>query len=175
MNRVKIQVTVAFLLALSLFAPALPNTAQDTEPTDRPFPGVPATTATAPAEPTDRPFPGQAAATTAPPAEPTNRPFPGQSAATAEPPQQPVTTEEGQTELPAGEDRTATPSFEDVLATAAAAEQQIAELQAEISRLNTELAAAQSDNGATLFALVIIVVGVLIALGVFFGLRRGAG
>jgi hypothetical protein len=59
-----------------------------------------------------------------------------------------------------------------VLATADASQVELARLKAEIESLRSDLAAAQVDNGATTFALVIIVVGMLLALAVFFGLRR---
>lgn len=45
--------------------------------------------------------------------------------------------------------------------------------QDQITALQNELAAAQGDNGATLYAVIIIIVGFLLAFGVFFGLRRG--
>ena len=44
---------------------------------------------------------------------------------------------------------------------------------AQIKALQDQLAANQGDKGATLYAVVIIVIGILLAFGVFFGLRRG--
>ena len=38
--------------------------------------------------------------------------------------------------------------------------------------LQDQLAAAQTDKGATLYAIVIVVIGALLAFAVFFGLRR---
>lgn len=109
-------------------------------------------------EPTDRPFPG--AQVTA-----TDRPFPG-AAATAISPTAEATTQP--------EEASATPELAsaDIQATASAALAQVAQLESERDALQVELEAAQSDNAATTFAIVIIVVGVLLAFAVFFGLRR---
>lgn len=125
------------------------------EPTDRPFPTA-AVTATV--EPTDRPFPiAQATAT--------DRPFPAAATSTVE-----------VTESSNGQavDEEATPELglADVQATANAAQAQITQLEAERDSLLSDLEASRTDNGATTFALVIIVVGVLLSLAVFFGLRR---
>lgn len=125
------------------------------EPTDRPFPAAQAT-------PTDRPFPAAAATATV---EPTDRPFPAAATAAAEPTGRSdaqVTDEEATPEL----------LLADIQATANAAQAQITQLEAERDRLLSDLEASRTDNGATTFALVVIVVGVLLALAVFFGLRR---
>lgn len=45
--------------------------------------------------------------------------------------------------------------------------------QEQIKALQDQLAATQGDHGATLYAVVIIVIGLLLAFAVFFGLRRG--
>ena len=46
-------------------------------------------------------------------------------------------------------------------------------LQTENKSLQDQLAAAETDKGATLYAIVIVVIGALLAFAVFFGLRRG--
>lgn len=125
------------------------------EPTDRPFP---AAVVTATVEPTDRPFP--AAQATA-----TDRPFPAAATSTVE------ATESSDGEA-ANEETTPELLLADVQATANAAQAQITQLEAERDSLLADLDASQADNGATTFALVIIVAGVLLALAVFFGLRR---
>jgi hypothetical protein len=144
------------ILLVAVLLVAVPVMAQgDAEPTDRPFPAV---AATATVEPTDRPFP--AAQATA-----TDRPFPIAATAAVEPTASPdVST--------ADEEATPELLMADVLATADASQVELARLKAEIESLRSDLAAAQVDNGATTFALVIIVVGMLLALAVFFGLRR---
>lgn len=121
------------------------------EPTDRPFPVVPTG---APAEPTDRPFPGSATAA----AEPTERAFPATTTAADA--------------IVAATSVTLEPQAADIQATAGAALAQVAQLQIERAELLQQLDAAQTDNNATLFALVIIIIGVILALAVFFGLRR---
>jgi len=125
------------------------------EPTDRPFP---AAAATATVEPTDRPFPAAQA-------NATDRPFPAAATATGE-----VTESSDEQEV----DVEITPELllADVQATANAAQAQITQLEAERDSLLSDLESSRTDNGATTFALVIIVVGVLLALAVFFGLRR---
>lgn len=118
------------------------------EPTDRPFPAAQATS-------TDRPFPvAKATATESSSAVPT-------SESTENPDANGVNTE-------------ITPQLllADVQATANAAQAQITQLEAERVSLLADLEASQTDNGATIFALVIIVIGMLLALAVFFGLRR---
>ncbi len=64
---------------------------------------------------------------------------------------------------------TATPlplSASDAIAT-------ITNQQAQIKALQDQLASTQGDKGATIYAVVIIVIGTLLAFAVFFGLRRG--
>lgn len=130
----------------------LPFVAAAQEPTDRPFPAVPATA-------TERAFPVA-------PATATKRAFP--TAATTDP------EATANTAINAS-DAEATPELllADVQATANAAEARVAQLESERESLRTELEASQADNGATTFALAIIVIGVVLALAVFFGLRRG--
>lgn len=156
--------TVFLIAIVALLLFAIPALAQDSQPTDRPFPVRATATPEAQTTPTDRPFPGQAqSAATA-----TDRPFPGQvQSAPATATTAPVTPE-------STEELDATPelSVDDALATASAAQAEVGRLQERVTSLSTELEAAQSDNGATLFALVIIGIGVLLALAVFFGLRR---
>lgn len=123
------------------------------EPTDRPFP---AAVVTATVEPTDRPFP--AAQATA-----TDRAFPAAATVIA------TTSSDEQATV---EEKTPELLLVDVQATANAAQAQITRLEAERDSLLSDLEASRTDNGATTFALVIIVVGVLLALAVFFGLRR---
>lgn len=144
MKKITVYLLYSFLL-LSLIGWTQSVFAQDAEPTDRPFPGA----VTSPdAAPTDRPFPGAAATNT--------EAFNNEPTAT-------VTDAETTPEL----------LIADIQATADAAQAQIVQLETERDSLLTELEASQTDNGATTFALVIIVIGVLMALGVFFGLRRG--
>jgi hypothetical protein len=45
--------------------------------------------------------------------------------------------------------------------------------QAQIKALQDQLASKQGDNGATLYAVVIIALGIILAFAVFFGLKRG--
>ena len=45
--------------------------------------------------------------------------------------------------------------------------------QVQIKALQDQLASAQGDKGATLYAVVIIAIGALLAFAVFFGLKRG--
>lgn len=58
------------------------------------------------------------------------------------------------------------PGVSDAMAT-------ITSQQTQIKALQDQLASKQGDNGATLYAVVIIVLGVLLAFAVFFGLKRG--
>ncbi|NWG16231.1 MAG: hypothetical protein HXY41_06305 [Chloroflexi bacterium] len=139
---------LCFLMGVLL----LPLVVLAQEPTDRPFP---AAAVTATVEPTDRPFP--AAQATA-----TDRPFPAAATATVEATERSDVTVEATSEL----------LLADVQATADAAQARITQLEAERDRLLSELEASRTDNGAATFALVVIVVGVLLALAVFFGLRR---
>ncbi|MEO8392187.1 MAG: hypothetical protein ABI700_04265 [Chloroflexota bacterium] len=126
--------------------------AQDT-PTQRPFPArATATPDTATVETTADVVQGQ----------PTERSFPVR--ATANSPTATVeTTAEATVVLTTG----------DALATASAAQVTAAQLVTENKSLQDQLAAAQTDKGATLYAIVIVVIGALLAFGVFFGLRRG--
>lgn len=138
-------------LCVLLCAAVLPVAVTAQEATDRPFP-------TAAATATDRPFPGVSASAT-------DRPFPVASTPATQSVANPAVTSP-----------TVEPSPElllvDIQATANAAQAQIVLLEAEREGLRAELAASQSDNGATTFAIVIIVLGVLLATAVFFGLRR---
>ena len=45
--------------------------------------------------------------------------------------------------------------------------------QVQIKALQDQLASVQGDKGATLYAVVIIAIGALLAFAVFFGLKRG--
>lgn len=45
--------------------------------------------------------------------------------------------------------------------------------QVQIKALQDQLASAQGDKGATVYAVVIIAIGALLAFAVFFGLKRG--
>ncbi len=129
--------------------------AQDT-PTDRPFPAAATKAATAEA-PTQRPFPGVVRATAVPAiAATTSVPPTAAVAETAE------STSEATVELTTG----------DALATASAAQATADSLQTENKSLQDQLAAAETDKGATLYAIVIVVIGALLAFAVFFGLRR---
>jgi hypothetical protein len=67
---------------------------------------------------------------------------------------------------------TAALTLDDAVATAAAAQATADSLSAENKTLQESLASAQTDKGATVFAVVIIVIGLLLAFAVFFGLRR---
>lgn len=145
------KLTKALYLTLFISLLLFPVLALAQEATDRPFPAVQATA-------TDRPFPAVQATAT-------DRPFPAVATPAVD------TTEEAAAVLVEAE---TTPEFllADVQATASAAQAQIAQLESERDVLQTELEASQADNGATTFALVIIIVGVLLAFAVFFGLRR---
>ncbi len=148
MNRTKPPRSLVFLLIIFLMQATLTSYAQDTEPTERPFPGQSQSV------------------------EPTNRPFPDQNtpSANVDSTNSPIATTEDTAPALVGDDFVLT--VDNALATAAAAEQTVTVLQADVERLTTELEASQADNGATTFAVVIIVVGILLALAVFFGLRR---
>lgn len=148
MNRTKVAPPFIFLLIMFLMLGTFTSYAQDTQPTDRPFPGQSQSV-----DPTDRPFPGQ------------NTP-----SFSVDSTNSPVVTPENATPIPVVDDLNL--SVDNALATAAAAEQTVTNLQADVERLTADLEASQADNGATTFALVIIVVGMLLALAVFFGLRR---
>ena len=153
---------VIILLGTGLTGGFLTKTlAQDT-PTERPFP-VAATRTPAPLspspsqqQPTERPFPGVRA--TAKSSVPTVE-------ATVE------TTVESTAETTA--ESTVALTTGDALATAAAAQSAADQLRTENKSLQDQLASAQTDKGATLYAIVIVVIGVLLAFAVFFGLRRG--
>ena len=143
---------VVLLLFLGLTSSFVTRSlAQDT-PTERPFP-VAATHTPAPSSPSSSQPQGQ----------PTERPFPGvratvkSAAATVE------TTAEATVEATA--EATTALTTGDALATAE-------QLRAENKTLQDQLASAQTDKGATLYAIVIVVIGALLAFGVFFGLRR---
>lgn len=157
--------TVFMIAIVALLLFAVPALAQDNQPTDRPFPVRATATPEAQSTPTERPFPGQAQSA---PATATDRPFPGQAQSA------PATATTAPVTPKSTEETDATPelSVDDALATASAAQAEVGRLQERVTSLSTELEAAQSDNGATLFALVIIGIGVLLALAVFFGLRR---
>ena len=64
------------------------------------------------------------------------------------------------------------PSATGSLLSAADAMATITAQQTQIKSLQDQLSAGQGDKGATLYALVIIVIGLLLAFAVFFGLRR---
>ena len=139
---------VLMLLSMSLIGSFSTQLLAQETATDRPFPVI-ATRTPAPTsiQPTDRPFPAAAsrAATVA-----------ATATETAE------STEEGTAELTTG----------DALATASAAQATVAQLSTENKSLKDQLDAAQTDKGATLYAIVIVVIGTLLAFAVFFGLRR---
>ena len=101
--------------------------------------------------------------------DPTDVPFPT-SAATATPAVPVKATAEATTEVTA--ESTAALTIDDALATSAAAISEADRLRAENKTLQETAASAQSDKGATLYALVIVVIGLLLAFAVFFGLRR---
>jgi len=63
-------------------------------------------------------------------------------------------------------------TIDDALATSAAAISESDRLRTENKALQETAASAQSDKGATLYALVIVVIGLMLAFAVFFGLRR---
>jgi hypothetical protein len=92
----------------------------------------------------------------------TDRPFPEATAA--------VQSSEATAE--ATVEATAPLTIDNAIATAAAAQSEADQLRAENKTLQDQLASAQVDNGATLYAVVIVVIGILLALAVFFGLRR---
>ncbi len=149
---------VVILIGLGLTGSFSSRTfAQDT-PTDRPFPAAATNAATAEA-PTQRPFPGIVRATAVPMAA---------AAATSVP----ATTAVAETGKSTAE-ATAELTTGDALATASAAQATADSLQTENKSLQDQLAAAETDKGATLYAIVIVVIGLLLAFAVFFGLRRG--
>ena len=141
---------VLMLLSISLIGSFSTQLLAQETPTDRPFPVI-ATRTPAPTsvQPTDRPFPAAA-----------SRAATATVAATAT--ETAESTEEGTAELTTG----------DALATALAAQATAAQLSTENKSLQDQLDAAQADKGATLFAIVIVVIGALLAFAVFFGLRR---
>jgi len=101
--------------------------------------------------------------------EPTDVPFPT-SAVTATPAATLEATQEATGEVSA--ESTAALTIDDALATSAAAISEADRLRTENKALQETAASAQSDKGATLYALVIVVIGLLLAFAVFFGLRR---
>jgi len=126
--------------------------------------------------PTNRPFPVSA---THPPAsaspsseqtaeQPTERPFPSVRATTQS------ATATSETTAEATSESTAELTMGDALATASAAQSEADQLRTQNQSLQDQLASAQTDKGATLYAIVIVVIGVLLAFAVFFGLRRGS-
>ncbi len=143
--------------------------------------GISLTKALAQETPTVRPFPARptsqvTAATVEPMAadqQPTARPFPARATS------QPTTTSVEATAVTTLEstagvtaESTAALTAGDALATASAAQAQADQLRADNKALQDQLASAQTDKGATLYAIVIVVIGALLAFGVFFGLRR---
>ncbi len=101
--------------------------------------------------------------------EPTDVPFPT-SVTTATANATAKTTLEATVEVTA--ESTAALTIDNALATSAAAISESDRLRTENKALQETAAAAQSDKGATLYALVIVVIGLLLAFAVFFGLRR---
>jgi hypothetical protein len=97
--------------------------------------------------------------------EPTDVPFPT-SAVTATPSVPVEATLEVTAEV------TAALTIDDALATSAAAISESDHLRTENKALQEAAASAQSDKGATLYALIIVVIGLMLAFAVFFGLRR---
>jgi hypothetical protein len=108
-------------------------------------------------DPTDRPFPTPVASPTVV-APPTERPFPTIAVTEAS-----ITAETTQ-EI----------TLPDAIATANSAQSQVIELQSQVDTLNKELEASKSDTGATTYAIVIVVLGIIMGLAVLFGLRGGA-
>ncbi len=139
-----------------------------------------ATTALAQDEPTDRPFPTAAAQTaipqvatsssgaadTAGSAEvtPTVRPFPSAVPTTAAP-ESATGSASVATASTAAAQQTPTLTNGDAMAT-------ITAMQSENKDLQDKLASAQGDKGATLYALVVVVIGLAFAFAVFFGLKQ---
>ena len=146
---------IVILLSLGLSGSFLTTSFAQETPTDRPFPVAATRVPASPAQATERPFPGVARATTQ--TQPTAAAVAATSETTAE------ATSETTAELTTG----------DALATAAAAQATADQLLTENKSLQDQLASAQTDKGATLYAIVIVVIGALLAFGVFFGLRRG--
>ena len=110
--------------------------------------------------PTDRPFPS--AATSAPTVEaPTQRAFPGVVRATAVPATVAPTTAAATATAESTSDATAELTTGDALATASAAQATADQLQTQNKSLQDQLDAAQTDKGATLYAIVIVVIGTL--------------
>ncbi len=153
---VLVSVLVIFCAGLAIHYPAAMTALAQDEPTDRPFPTA-VTTTTVPdvatsasgsvdATPTERPFPS-AVPTTPAPASATG----AAPAATA----------------PAAVAVQQTPTLTNDSAVAT-----ITAMQAENKNLQDELASAQGDKGATVYALVVVVIGLAFAFAVFFGLKQ---
>lgn len=162
---VLISILVIFCASLAIHYPITTTVLAQDEPTDRPFPTA-APKTTVPKIATS----ASGAADTAGPAEttPTTRPFPSAVPKTIAP----------ESATSAGSAATAT-----VVATASAVPQTptlssdsalatITAMQAETKDLQDKLASAQGDKGATLYAIVVVVIGVVLSSGVFFGLKR---
>ena len=166
---------IALLLCVGLIAnhPFVTTTFAQDEPTVRPFPtAIPKTvtlesTTSASSEATT------VQATVASGGEPTVRPFP-----TAIPK---TVTLESTTGPSSGATVASGSSGATAVATAATATptltidnamSTIAAIQSENKDLQDKLASAQTDKGATLYAIVIVVIGLVLAFAVFFGLSR---
>ena len=150
--------TVVILLAVGMTGSFLSKSLAQDIATERPFP-VAATHTPAPLSPS----PSQQQQ------QPTERPFPGVRTTALTSTSAAVTVE---TTTEATAEATAALTTGDALATAAAAQSAADQLRSENKSLQDQLASAQTDKGATLYAIVIVVIGALLAFGVFFGLRR---
>ncbi len=138
-------------------------------------------------EPTDRPFPTAAAKTTIPPAAtsassaadtagsaevtPTVRPFPSAVPKTATP-ESATSSVSAATAAAAIGAVTAVAARQMPTLSSDSAMATITAMQAETKDLQDKLASAQGDKGATLYALVVVLVGLALSFGVFFGLRH---
>jgi cobalamin biosynthesis Mg chelatase CobN len=139
-----IVIALCVLGAGSLFLlPTLPRTLAQDEPTDRPFPtSVPQTESATVAV-----SPSTVSATNTPAAGSTQSAT--QSATQA-----------------------STLTIDNIKSTSVAAQAQVEQLRAQNKALQDTVNSAQNDKGATLYALVIVVIGLMLAFAVFFGLRR---
>ncbi len=109
---------------------------------------------------------GNAEATTEIPSQPFQNALTLMAAPTAT--EGPTLSVTATTEVPTTEVTASPPalSASDAMAT-------ITNQQAQIKALQDQLEAGQGDKGATLYAVVIIALGIILAFAVFFGLKRG--
>ena len=108
--------------------------------------------------------------------DPTDRPFPTPvvSPTISAPPTERLIPTLAVTEASINAESTQEITLPDAIATANSAQSQVIELQSQVDTLTKELEASKSDTGATTYAVVIVVVGIIMGLAVLFGLRGGA-